>query len=715
MPQQPPPLVDETVRLTERVPDDSTRPPDDDAAVETVRFGGIGGLRAPTVPRPAPAPADGSVDAPHIPELDETARLGGGSALPTVTRADRTPAPAADDTCPVPTDLASAEPEASFSPAPAAEPPVAPPTAEPPAAPPAGDGPGARPWWRSRAVLVPAAAVAVLAGAYGLDLLIAGGDIPRHTVVAGVDIGGLSPSAAATELQHRLAPQLAAQRTVVADDVRATISPTAAGLTLDVRRTVDAADEQPLNPWTRLVTLLRDRPVAPVVATDVAALTANLDTVAQGVDHAPVDANIAIEGTTAHVTPPADGRTLDRRAAGTAITAALAANQSPSRAIRLPVRVAHPHVSTTTAQRVLDETVTPALGAPVDLVGQDGGHRTQIPVTAIAASLTFTPKTDGTLAVAIDPAKLQAALPSQFAVFGTAAKDARFEVTGDAVHVVPSVDGSGVDPAALAQQLLPVLKQTGQRTVTAQLGPVHAAFTTEQAQALGVTEKVSSFTTNFAMSPSATNIRVVAAKVNGALVRPGETFSLNDFTGPRGSAQGYIPAPVIEGGQLTNAVGGGISQFATTMFNAVFFAGLQDVHHQTHSFYISRYPAGREATVFDGLIDLSWKNDSNTGIYVQTQWTTSSITVTFWGTKHYDIESVSSEKRNITQPAVVEKPADASCIPMAGAQGFDITVTRVFHDRPSGRVLKREDFRTHYVPEAILHCVPPAAPPGPGG
>ena len=77
---------------------------------------------------------------------------------------------------------------------------------------------------------------------------------------------------------------------------------------------------------------------------------------------------------------------------------------------------------------------------------------------------------------------------------------------------------------------------------------------------------------------------------------------------------------MIEGGHLAKAVGGGISQFATTMFNAVFFAGLQDVHHKTHSFYISRYPAGREATVFDGLIDLAWKNDTDTGIYVQTQW-----------------------------------------------------------------------------------------------
>jgi hypothetical protein len=171
-----------------------------------------------------------------------------------------------------------------------------------------------------------------------------------------------------------------------------------------------------------------------------------------------------------------------------------------------------------------------------------------------------------------------------------------------------------------------------------------------------------------------------------------------------------VPAAVISGGELSQAVGGGISQFATTMFNAVFFAGLEDVHHKPHSFYISRYPAGREATVYEGLIDLQWRNDTDTGIYVQTEWVPGSLTVTFWGTKHYEIESLSGERRNIRQPAVQDKVDDGNCTPQSGSQGFDITVTRVFKDPGSGAVLRRENFDTHYAAEAVIHCVPPAAP-----
>jgi vancomycin resistance protein YoaR len=233
------------------------------------------------------------------------------------------------------------------------------------------------------------------------------------------------------------------------------------------------------------------------------------------------------------------------------------------------------------------------------------------------------------------------------------------------------------------------------------------------AQKLGIKEQISSFTTHFAPTPSGTNIRVVAAKVDGAVVKPGETFSLNTFTGPRGTAQGYVPAAVIEGGKFTKAVGGGISQFATTMFNAEFFAGVQDVHHQPHSYWITRYPAGREATVFDGLIDLAWKNDSDTGIYIQTTWVQGSITVTFWGTKHYDIESVSGPRTNVTDPEVEEAPAGPDCTAMSGQQGFDITVTRVFHPVGSSAVARKQDFHTHYKTEPILHCVPTGTPAAP--
>jgi vancomycin resistance protein YoaR len=689
---------------------------------------------------------DDDKDAPHdpgqtegpeatvvIPALDDRPAVGGQPDLP--PPAASPPVPDAGDTIEFRRDLPTSSPTAVEPPPAGATVPVDLPTGALSAAGGVPTGPPRRTdepslgvsaggrsgddrsWWRRRAVLVPAAVAVALGVVYGLDLVVAGNDVPRGTVVAGLELGGLSRADAADRLTNELAPRMSADHTLVADDVQAVLHPPAAGISLDVPATVAAAGDQPLNPWTRLVTLVADRELDPVLTEDETALAAQLEQFAAQVDRVPVDATVAIDGTSARVVEPVDGRTLDREGATTAITTALAGGGDPATPIDLPVDVTAVRIGADQAQRVLDETVTPALSAPVTVNGGDGGSSVEVPVDAIAGALTFTPADDGTLAVALDPAVLQTSMGDEFAEFGTPTEDARFEIDGDSVRVIPSADGQGINPDELAGQLLEVLDDPAPRSVTAGLGRVPAEFTTQEAEALGIKEEVGSFSTNFTNPASGTNIRVVAREVDGALVLPGETFSLNGYTGPRGTAQGYVPATVISGGELSQAVGGGISQFATTMFNAVFFAGLEDVHHKPHSFYISRYPAGREATVYEGQIDLQWRNDTETGIYVQTEWVPGTLTVRFWGTKYYDVQSVSSERRNLRQPAVQEKVDDGNCTPQSGSTGFDITVTRVFKDVQSGAELRRESFDTRYAAEAVIRCVPPpaTAPEAPAG
>jgi vancomycin resistance protein YoaR len=738
MPQRPP-GPDETVRFRGDAPD--ARP----------RFDGArhsAGASRPPVEEPEAPPIESDDTRPvsrdwlqgaphaHQPERGAPgAPVAPSSGEPTGaaardTAGDDTPTGAIRDDVPARTAAAPVGPSADeddygtqkfdlIRPEPAAAPPA---TAPPEFAPRSGrtsgslppeDEPPLRgprgPWWRRRAVLVPAGAVAVLAAAYGVDLAASQGSIPRSTVVAGVDIGGLSPAAAATALEQDLAPRVTADHTVVADDVEATLSPVTAGITLDVGRTIDAADDHPLNPWTRLVTLFGDRTVEAVITDEDTALNAQIETVAAQVDRAPEDATIRIQGTTPSVVDPADGRELDREGAAAAIIAALASGGDPGSPIELPVEVTPVNVGRAEAERVLDETVEPALSAPVTVVGDDGTSA-EVPVAAIAASLVFIPEEDGELVISVDPRALQTALGDALSAFGTPAKDAEFAISGNTVSVVPSVDGTGVDPAELAEQLLPLLTSPAPRSVRAELGPVPAEFTTEEAQALGIKEEISSFTTRFTSPASGTNIRVVAAEVDGALIMPGETFSLNTFTGPRGRAQGYVEAAVIQNGELSKAVGGGISQFATTMFNAVFFAGLEDVFHKPHSFYISRYPAGREATVYEGAIDLVWRNDSDTGVYVDTAWTPGSLTVAFYGTERYEIQAIEGPRTNHREPTVQDKVDDGNCTPQSGIPGFDITVTRIFRDLRTGAELRRENFFTRYAAEAIINCIPPAEP-----
>ncbi|MBA2552369.1 MAG: VanW family protein [Geodermatophilaceae bacterium] len=555
-------------------------------------------------------------------------------------------------------------------------------------------------WYRRLVVLVPLGLLALLALGYGADLALAGDDIPRGTSVSGAAIGGLDRSAAEGVLREEVAPELTRDRDVTAGSVELTAAPVDAGISLDVDATLDAAGGQPLNPLTRLVSLFGgERDVAPVLAVDDAALTAAIEGYAAEVDLEPVEGTITIEGTTAVAVPPVEGQRLDRDAAAQQILAAVRDDDS---AVDFAVDQQPARVSADAVQQALDEFAIPALAGPVVATGPDGA-RAEIPVTTIAAALRFEPGDDGTLVPVLDPAALQTALGDTLTPFTTPPVDAGFTVNGAGVAVVPAVDGRVADVPALATGLLDVLAQPVPREIVVPVITAPAELTTEEARGLGITEQISTFTTYFTNENSGENIRVVAAEVDGAVVPAGETFSLNGFTGPRTEAEGYIESTIIENGEFVQAVGGGISQFATTMFNALFFAGLEDVTHQPHSYYISRYPAGREATVFYDSIDLAWRNDSDTAVYVDTQWEPGAITVSFYGTKHFDIESISGARYNYSEPQTQRKPDDGDCVAQSGSAGFDISVTRVFRPVGGGSVLREEVFNTRYnaVPEII--------------
>jgi vancomycin resistance protein YoaR len=119
-------------------------------------------------------------------------------------------------------------------------------------------------------------------------------------------------------------------------------------------------------------------------------------------------------------------------------------------------------------------------------------------------------------------------------------------------------------------------------------------------------ERVARFTTFFdCCQARVTNIRTIAAAVDGTVVLPGHTFSIDELIGPRTSAKGYVPAPYLQNGEgRCCAVGGGVSQFGTTIHNAVFWGGYQIDRHQPHSgvdFEVSTWYRGDPGLFVDRL------------------------------------------------------------------------------------------------------------------
>lgn len=551
--------------------------------------------------------------------------------------------------------------------------------------------------------LVAGAVLGVLGVLYLTDLLSSQGDVPRGVTVAGVEVGGLTRAAAEKKLREEIEPRLNQPIQLKAGDYTTELEPSKAGLTPDWAKTLDAAGEQPINPITRFTSFFSNREVGFTTQTDQQALATAVEEVRSKVDQDTVEGSIKFDGATPSVVEAKQGRKLDTKGASDQIVA----EWVNGRAIQLPVALTEVKVSREAVQAAFEKAKI-ATSKPFVLKGE--GKDATLNPTQIAAALRFEP-VDNNLVAKVDNAKVVEAADPQLKSTQKEGKDATIVFEGGRPTVHPSEDGKTINWDPSLVPFAEAVQKQDARELKLQYTTKPAKVTTEQANALGIKEVIGEFTTGGFAADSGVNIRTVAQKVNGAIVKPGDTFSLNGFTGPRGTAQGYVEAGVIKDGAPGREVGGGISQFATTLYNASYFAGLKDAGHKEHSYYISRYPKAREATVFQdhaghSVIDLKFTNDAQTGIAIQTAWSPGSITVRIWGTKRYNIESITGAETNPTPPA--EKPGPAqNCKPSNGAHGFTVTDTRVFKDL-NGREIRRENRTMKYNPQPKITCPPPA-------
>ncbi|MBF6356539.1 VanW family protein [Nocardia higoensis] len=528
------------------------------------------------------------------------------------------------------------------------------------------------------------------------------GDVPRGVIVAGIDIGGMDVDDADAKLRSALEGRDAQQIGLHLGDARDSMVPAAAGLGVDWDGTWDRIGGQPLNPLTRFVSLFGTREVRVASTVDDAALDRQLDAL-QTHDRPTVEGAIRFDNGRPVAVPPATGRVMDRPEARTV----LIEHWMDGESLILPMVPAPVAVTAEAVDRALREIAQPAVSG--DIVFKGKGRDAVLTPAQIATVLSFASDGQGGLAVNYDQNAAIAALEPQLKESEVEPKDATFEISGGKPVVVPAVIGDKVDwPKTLEQ--LPALLVATQRSAPAVYAKVDPKLTTEAAEKLGIIEPMGEFSTGGFSGPSGVNIAVVAAKVNGAVVKPGDTFSLNEFTGPRGTAEGYVESGIIDHGRPSTAVGGGISQFATTLYNAAYFAGLEDAGHTEHSYYISRYPAAREATVFDGAIDLAFRNNTETGVYIEAFTTSSQVTVRLWGTKRVNVESITGERTKPTEPETITLPEGDDCIATQGAPGFTISDTRVITDRATGAEISRTTRTVKYDPIPVVKCEPKDEP-----
>ena len=519
-------------------------------------------------------------------------------------------------------------------------------------------------------------------------------------ILPGTTMAGLNVGARSDEQARRVVGTLASQQpvTVTAAGRRFVVDPAAVGHSVDVAASVARARAAgrhgtPSAFGSTITALIAPRQLEPVFRADRARLAAQIAEIAQAVDRRARAGTVRVDRAATGgiaVSAPRAQRTLQRAAAARALLSALQGRRSGP--VALPVR--RQGGATRDEVRAIQRRARAYLRTPLRLTA---GERTLTLTTRqTAAILTLQRGRNGRtgalrlgvgapagerliagLAHDLDRASADARIsaPSRPRVVVEGQGDVDWRAREAEISVRSGRGGRQLRQTDAAAAVAKAVR-VGRHRVLLSFTRMPARITTQAARS--VTSLLGTFTTRYACcQPRVTNIRLIAKAIDGTVVMPGERFSLNQSSGERTRAGGYVKAPFIADGELAESVGGGVSQVSTTLYNAVFFAGLRINAHQPHSFYIDRYPPGREATLNFPDIDLLWTNDTTAPVLIRAATDETSVAVSLYG---------ADSRRRV-------RAETGSRMPVEGGD-FAITVTRVLRFR-DGQV-DRQAYTTRY-------------------
>jgi vancomycin resistance protein YoaR len=555
---------------------------------------------------------------------------------------------------------------------------------------------------------VTALAVLLVAAAFVAVQVAIADRIGPGAEVAGVAVGDLTVAEAEERLSEEVVTKLRPV-TLRTDDEPLSLTLEALGLSIDVPATARAAHahgrhELPLglSVW---LPFGGDGP-EPVVDVDVDAYQEGLEAVRAAVDVPARDATLKLDAGELTVVPGRDGLTVDAAALEHAILATLGEGRPYTGQVM--ATTVPPEVSTAEAEERAGAAAT-YLSMPLTLRLRDIGI--ELSPKALAGMLSVNTGSDADLyPLTFDNPRAKARLHELFDWAETPPVDAEIVVHEEGgITVLPSRDGIVLDMAQLIDDMDAAASGGGLRNVVVALRPALAQLSSDDVESMGLAALGSQFTSYFdASNPGRkTNIALAAKLVDGTIVEPGEVFSLNETMGPRSVNRGFDFAPVIAGdGVLRQGVGGGICQYATTLFNAVFFAGLPVVERHAHGLLISRYPMGRDATVSWGGPDFKFENDTDRPVMIRSWVKGDALTVALVGKTGRDVTYTTSDYYDIRKPS--SSRADPRVVYDAdvpdgvvrwelGVDGKSVKVVRTVRDA-AGKTLFRETYVSVYDP-----------------
>lgn len=307
----------------------------------------------------------------------------------------------------------------------------------------------------------------------------------------------------------------------------------------------------------------------------------------------------------------------------------------------------------------------------------------------------------GSLPVAVDRTRAEAAMATFKARYDRAPRDARMDLENRTIH--HERPGISVDVYA-SMSAIAAAAQSGADRVDLHTIALAPETTVADLGIDDVSHSLARFETKYSVSDHIRNfnLKLAADKLDGYVVQPGEEFSFNEAVGPRTEKEGYRVAGVISAGEMVDGLAGGLCQISTTLHGAAFFAGLDIVRALPHSRPSTYVTMGLDATVVYPHVDLKLSNPYDFPVAIHFRVTQGSVVVELLG-KERPYDEVEYE-RNIVEKLEFHTitreddamPIGSMSIDQYGFYGYMVEKIRKFYK--DGKVVKRDKWKIRYQP-----------------
>ncbi len=575
--------------------------------------------------------------------------------------------------------------------------------------------------------LLPIALFLLPAGVFWVDRSIAEGEVPRNVSIAGIDVSGLSYDDAILTIQAYEQQLQTTPAVFTVNEHPFRLDPSSVAVEADEVAAVEKAIAQRTEGgsisrfWSWLGGFSKPVDVYLPITMDREAIDDQLAIWQDvAIPNPAYEGSVAVVDAEVVVEYPAAGKQLEKSTSAEIVVETLSV--LPGREARLPVIDHQPKVTDSDVDAAAVQ-VRRIINSDVVLTNSDIDYSLTFAADEIARAVSTEISTGpGEVTVFLDEAVVRGLLEPHRSEFELAPVSAEFKakISNGEVYFIPGRYGTKMNAPAVTEELMTAAQ--GSKT-----GPFPLSqgdeprLTNEEAEAYGPMGLVSKFTTNTPGTNRVHNIHLMADTVDEYVVFPGQTFSINEAVGPRTLAKGYLEDCAIINGEVACEghpanIGGGVSQFSTTFYNAVFYGCYEDVQHKPHSLYFKKYPEVIEATMGYPSPDVKFRNNSDAPVIIRTAYTNSTITVLFYGNNGG--KTCTAEWGERTNPEeyetlyVADEPAEGEA-PLdpgeerrvqSGIDGFTQTVTRIIK-QPDGTKERERTWTWRYLTQDKKNAV----------